>query len=620
MKKAAKVLLWVGILAALATPAFAETRTISWDPVTTYTDNTLIEAGKTVSYSAYWTTDPGLGSLHTLGTSLATTSTTFDPTVQGMTRGSTVYFTAKAVLNTGEESALSPAFSWVVPVVITPGALSVSAGSLTSSGTVGGPFTPSAQSYTLTNTGGTSINWTAAKTQTWVTLSSAGGTLAAGGAATVTATINTGANSLVAGSYSDTVTLTNTTNGTGNTTRAVALTVNAAAGALSVSAGSLTSTGTVGGPFTPSAQSYTLTNTGGTSINWTAAKTQTWVTLSSAGGTLAAGGAATVTATINTGANSLVAGSYSDTVTLTNTTNGTGNTTRAVALTVNAAAGALSVSAGSLTSTGTVGGPFTPSAQSYTLTNTGGTSINWTAAKTQTWVTLSSAGGTLAAGGAATVTATINSGANSLVAGSYSDTVTLTNTTNGTGNTTRAVALTVNAAAGALSVSAGSLTSSGTVGGPFTPSAQSYTLTNTGGTSINWTAAKTQTWVTLSSAGGTLAAGGAATVTATINSGANSLVAGSYSDTVTLTNTTNGTGNTTRAVALTVNAAAGALSVSAGSLTSSGTVGGPFTPSAQSYTLTNTGGTSINWTAAKTQTSVTLSSAGGTLRRVAPRR
>ena len=120
MKKAAKCLLWIGILAALATPAFAETRTISWDPVTTYTDNTPIEAGKTVTYSAYWTTDPGLGSLHTLGTSLTTTSTTFDPTVQGMTRGGTVYFTAKAVLNTGEESALSPAYAWVVPVVTPP--------------------------------------------------------------------------------------------------------------------------------------------------------------------------------------------------------------------------------------------------------------------------------------------------------------------------------------------------------------------------------------------------------------------------------------------------------------------------------------------------------------------
>jgi len=122
MKKVARFLLWTGILAALATPAFAETRTISWDPVTTYTDNTPIEPGKTVTYSAYWTPDPGLSlaSLHTIGTSLATTSTTFDPTVQGMTRGGTVYFTAKAVLNTGEESALSPAFAWVVPLVTPP--------------------------------------------------------------------------------------------------------------------------------------------------------------------------------------------------------------------------------------------------------------------------------------------------------------------------------------------------------------------------------------------------------------------------------------------------------------------------------------------------------------------
>ena len=121
-KKVATRLLWVGILAALALPAFAETRTISWNPVTTYTDGTPIEAGKTVTYSAYWTTDPGLslGSLHTIGTSLTTTSTTFDPGVQGMTRGGTVYFTAKAVLNTGEESALSPAYSWVVPVVTPP--------------------------------------------------------------------------------------------------------------------------------------------------------------------------------------------------------------------------------------------------------------------------------------------------------------------------------------------------------------------------------------------------------------------------------------------------------------------------------------------------------------------
>ena len=83
MKFVAKYLLWIGILTALAIPAFAEPRTISWAPVTTYTDGTPIEAGKTVTYSAYWTTDPGLGSLRTIGTGIAATSTQFDPDAPG---------------------------------------------------------------------------------------------------------------------------------------------------------------------------------------------------------------------------------------------------------------------------------------------------------------------------------------------------------------------------------------------------------------------------------------------------------------------------------------------------------------------------------------------------------
>ena len=120
MKKMAKYLLWIGILAALVTSASAEPRTISWNPVTAYTDGTPIEAGKTVAYSAYWTSDPGLGSFRTIGTSLATTSTTFDPDVQGMPRGGTVYFTAKAALSTGEESALSPGYAWVIPLATSP--------------------------------------------------------------------------------------------------------------------------------------------------------------------------------------------------------------------------------------------------------------------------------------------------------------------------------------------------------------------------------------------------------------------------------------------------------------------------------------------------------------------
>ncbi|OYV02159.1 MAG: hypothetical protein CFE26_22360, partial [Verrucomicrobiales bacterium VVV1] len=189
-------------------------------------------------------------------------------------------------------------------------------------------------------------------------------------------------------------------------------------------------------------------------------------------------------------------------------------------------------------SSGSTGGPFTPDTQQYTLQNTGGTSINWTASKTQSWVTLSATSGTLAAGASTSITATLNSSANSLPAGGYNDIVSFTNSSNGGGNTTRNVALSV-VGPGSLSVTpAENLVSSGSFGGPFSPSSKQFTLQNTGTTPLNWTATKAATWVTLSSTGGTLDAGTTTTVTATINTNANSLNAGTYSDTLSFTDIT----------------------------------------------------------------------------------
>lgn len=136
-------------------------------------------------------------------------------------------YTKDGSVNTGSDAA------WIDQITFTPasspGSLAVSpVGGLSTSGKFGGAFSPSSMAFTINNPGSTAINWTAAKTQSWVTLSSTSGSLAAGASATVTATINSNANSLNVGSYSDTVTFTNTTNGTGNTTRPVSLTVNAA--------------------------------------------------------------------------------------------------------------------------------------------------------------------------------------------------------------------------------------------------------------------------------------------------------------------------------------------------------------------------------------------------------
>jgi len=69
---------------------------------------------------------------------------------------------------------------------------------------------------------------------------------------------------------------------------------------------------------------------------------------------------------------------------------------------------------------------------------------------------------------------------------------------------------------------------------------------------MSWTVSGTSTWLNLTPSSGTIASGTSATVSATINSNANLLGAGSYSDNMSFANTTNGMGNTTLPAALTV--------------------------------------------------------------------
>ncbi len=110
--------------------------------------------------------------------------------------------------------------------VLTPGQLAVSPVTTYSvMEEVGGPFSPSSQDYTLSNTGSISLNWTASASMPWLNLSAVSGTLAGGSSTVVTVSINSNALNLSQGNYSDTIGFTNTTNHAGDTTRAVALNV-----------------------------------------------------------------------------------------------------------------------------------------------------------------------------------------------------------------------------------------------------------------------------------------------------------------------------------------------------------------------------------------------------------
>jgi len=102
-----------------------------------------------------------------------------------------------------------------------------------------------------------------------------------------------------------------------------------------------------------------------------------------------------------------------------------------------------------------------------------------------------------------------------------------------------------------LGLSFASLLAAGLAGGPFSSGTCNLTLTNVGSSPVNWSASATQSWVSLSATGGTLAASGSAVVTASINANANALPLGTYYDTISITDL--GTGYVqTRPVSLTV--------------------------------------------------------------------
>jgi len=121
MKKS-RVFLLVCLASALALPGLsrAETRTLAWSAVTTYSDGTPIESTVYITYNIYWTSDAGLsaGSLRPVVSSAVQTTGTFDPDLVGMPRGTTVYFTGETVLSTGVKSSLTPAVPWTVPQLV----------------------------------------------------------------------------------------------------------------------------------------------------------------------------------------------------------------------------------------------------------------------------------------------------------------------------------------------------------------------------------------------------------------------------------------------------------------------------------------------------------------------
>lgn len=310
--------------------------------------------------------------------------TALDKTFPVNVTGGTMRIQFQGVVRRGIINAIE-----IVPVAVQPVTISVNPAQVSLSAGQTARFTA-----TVGGASNTAVNWSASA-----------GTIAADGTYAAPASIPLAATA--------TVTATCQANSSSKATAIVSLTAPAPVPVppvLTLSTASLAFSAVAG--TTPAAQAFTVANSGGAGMSWTASASGSWLKITPASGT----NAGTVTASVNTAG--LVAGSYTGSITVAAAATGS---PKAVAVTLSVSAPVqpvLSISPASLTYTGQAGGS-SPAAQSVSISNTGNGALNWIATKTQGWLTLSAASGT------APSTLSLSASLTGMAAGSYTNTVTI---------------------------------------------------------------------------------------------------------------------------------------------------------------------------------------------------
>ena len=343
---------------------------------------------------------------------------------------------------------------------------------------------------------------------------------------------------------------------------------------LSLSSSSMAFTSTVGGA-NPASQTVNVSNTGGGTLNWTATSNQSALKVSPAQGTNSG------TMTISVDLTGVPAGSYSGAITVNGGTAGAKTINVSAVVSAASTPPALSVSSSSLAFTSTVGGA-NPAANTVSISNAGGGTLNWTASSSQAALLVSPAQGT----NSGTLTVSVN--LTGVPAGTYSGVITINGGAAGT--KTVNVSATVSAAAPppatppTLTLSSTTLAFSCTKGG-VNPAAKTVDISNTGGGTLNWTASSNQSALKVSPAQG------ANSGTMTVSVDLSAAPAGAYSGIITVS--AGAAGTKTIAVSAAVEAAAPPAPGGANG-TGGGTTAPPPTTSGNSWYVTTSGSSSGN--------------------------
>jgi len=480
---------------------------------------------------------------------------------------------------------------------------------------VNGQTVPLTQALTITNTGGGTLAWKASAVTAiggaWLVVSSRSGTILphASNPITVTAKL---LGTLTAGTYTGTITIVGT-DSLGNPANGspISIPVN-----LVVQAPCAISTATpalafqsVRGQPGPGPQAATITASGacGNALTWTATTAGgMWLTATPATGTVSV--TAPSTTSIRVVTTGLAAGPHKGTVTITAIDSATKVAVGkpqviTVTLTVQPVCTLQAPSVTKETFSSAAG--TNPATQTFAIGVTGACTGNVTVTPTATmasgtgWLAVSPASATVVSGSSSTFTVTVTSAG--LAAGKYTGSISLA-AVNGTiamSGSPQVVGITLKVSAKpALTAGPGSVAfnvSSGIVSKPIT-------ITNSGGSALNWTAALgtgAPSYISLSAASGTNLAGG---TTASINvivdatglTGGTSVTTSVVVSAIDPLTGTPVTGSPTT-VTVTIKIPPPQMVLSATSLAFTTTAG--TNPTTQTVNIQNPGGNILTWTA-----------------------
>jgi hypothetical protein len=438
---------------------------------------------------------------------------------------------------------------------------------------------PSGQTFNISNTGGSTLNWTVSDDASWLDLSQSSGS----GSATITASINTTA--LSPNTYYATITITDTNASNNPQTISVSYLV-IQQPSINLNKSSLNFEATQNSTL-PANQTFQISNGGGGTINWTVSDDAGWLDFNPASGT----NTETITVSINT--TNLTPGIYNATITIAAT--GASNTPQTISVSYTVIQQpAISLSTALLTFNATKNSTL-PSSQIIDVSNGGGGTLTWTATESITWLDISPAGGT----NSGSITASVNT--TNLTEGQYNGTITVTAT--GASNTPQTINVTYNVSSQpTISLSTNNLTFNG-VKGDANPAGQTFNITNSGG-SLNWTVSDNASWLDKTPSGGN----GNGTVTASINT--TNMNPGTYTGTITVS--APGAANPTQTINVTYNLAQQpAISLNKTSLSFAATPNGSL-PSSQTFTISNSGGGTLNWSVSDNGSWLDVNPPGGT--------